>query len=83
MKVSIRLFAMYRERAGSDRLPLELDAKATVGDALELLASTFPKLSLDKAHILVAVNREYVDFASSLKDGDELAIIPPVSGGRR
>jgi MoaE-MoaD fusion protein len=76
MHVRIRLFAMLRERAGTSELSLELPEGACVRDALaavEELAGGLP--------LVMAVNREYADADAPLAPGDELALIPPVSGG--
>ena len=76
MFVRIRLFAMLRERAGASELQLELPDGARVRDALaavEELAGGLP--------LVMAVNREYADEDAPLSAGDELALIPPVSGG--
>ncbi len=82
LNVSVRLFALYRERAGTGEAALDLPDGATVGDAIEKLLHRFPKLAPAGANIVVAVNAEYAEHAAPLKDGDELALIPPVSGGQ-
>jgi molybdopterin synthase catalytic subunit len=74
--VRVRLFAMLRERAGRRELELDLPDGACVGDALAELAHLAPDTSL-----VLAVNREYARADSPLRAGDELAVIPPVSGG--
>jgi molybdopterin synthase catalytic subunit len=76
MHVRVRLFAGLRERAGIDELELELPDGATVGDALEQL-----KPVADGVPVVMAVNREYADAGVALHPDDELALIPPVSGG--
>ena len=76
MTVRIRLFAMLRERAGRDELQLELPEGARVADALAALDHLAGGLSL-----VLAVNREYAPPDAVLHAGDELALIPPVSGG--
>lgn len=76
MKVSIRLFAGLRERAGRDELELELPDGARVADALAQVQHLAPGVSL-----VLAVNREYADADVVLQAGDELAVVPPVSGG--
>ncbi len=76
MKVDVRLFAALRERAGSARVAIELVDGATVGDVWPLLA-----LGDEPPGMLYAVNRAYADRAEALSDGDEVAVIPPVSGG--
>jgi molybdopterin converting factor subunit 1 len=76
MEVTVRLFAMLRERAGAKELTLELPEGARVKDALgelEPLARGLP--------LVMAVNREYAPEEQPLDPGDELALIPPVSGG--
>jgi molybdopterin synthase catalytic subunit len=82
MKVDIRLFAVFRERAGRDRLELELVDGATVADALTALGaeSGLGEL-LSRMPVRVALNREYVAEDAAIEPGDELALIPPVSGG--
>lgn len=81
MKVQARFFALYRERVGQRTLDLELDDGATVADAIDLVMRRYPHFSPDPARIVVAVNREYVNHKHPIKHGDELAFIPPVSGG--
>jgi MoaE-MoaD fusion protein len=76
MEVTVRLFAMLRDRAGSPELTLELPDGARVGDALAELHGLAEGLPL-----VMAVNREYADEERVLDPGDELALIPPVSGG--
>ena len=74
MRVTVRLFASLRELAG--RSSLELDDVASVADV-------WPRLGLgdEPGGLLYAVNREYVSREHELADGDEVALIPPVSGG--
>ncbi|HKG40105.1 MAG TPA: molybdenum cofactor biosynthesis protein MoaE [Conexibacter sp.] len=76
MVVHIRLFAMLRERAGASELSLELPEGARVRDALAALSELADGLPL-----VMAVNREYASEDAPLSAGDELALIPPVSGG--
>jgi MoaE-MoaD fusion protein len=76
MNVTVRLFAILRERAGRDRVELELPEGASVADALAALDDLAGGLSL-----VMAVNREYAPADRTLQPGDELALIPPVSGG--
>jgi molybdopterin synthase catalytic subunit len=76
MLVRVRLFAILRERAGTSELELELPEGARVRDALERVEALAPGLPL-----VMAVNREYADAEAPLAAGDELALIPPVSGG--
>jgi molybdopterin synthase catalytic subunit len=76
VEVTVRLFAMLRERAGSDSVTLTLPEGARVRDALDSLAGLAEGIPL-----VMAVNREYASEEQVLAAGDELALIPPVSGG--
>jgi MoaE-MoaD fusion protein len=76
MQVTVRLFAQLRERAGSSELSIELPDRARVQDAIDALGDLTGGLP-----VVMAVNREYADGDSRLAPGDELALIPPVSGG--
>jgi MoaE-MoaD fusion protein len=82
MTVSVRLFSILRERAGCERVELELAEHATVGDALAALAR-LPSLSdvLARLPVQLAVNRDYASTDTPLAPHDELALIPPLSGG--
>jgi molybdopterin converting factor subunit 1 len=82
MRVSVRLFAVLRERVGRDSLELELAEGSTVAQAIEALSAE-PGLGepLTKMRVGMAVNREYADPETELEPGDELALVPPVSGG--
>lgn len=80
--VTVRLFAMLREGAGRDAIELELADGATVGDALEALRDRDGLGEmLERMPVMAAVNREYAANETPLNPGDELALIPPVSGG--
>jgi molybdopterin converting factor subunit 1 len=78
--VHVRLFASYREAAGTNRLDAPLPPGSRVRDLLEVLAPRLP--SLTRVAGLVALNQAYVQPDAELRDGDEVALIPPVSGGR-
>ena len=82
VSVNVRLFALYRERLERDRLTLTVPAPATVAAALAVLADAHPRIGLLVDNTMVAVNLEYVDRAHALEEGDEVALIPPVSGGQ-
>jgi molybdopterin converting factor subunit 1 len=76
MHVRVRLFAILRERAGTDELELELPEGARVSDALERVRGL-----TDGVRVVLALNQEYAPPHAELSPGDELALIPPVSGG--
>jgi len=81
VQVTVRLFAVLRERAATDQLQLDLPPGTSVRGASESIAEKLPTLRDLLARVAFAVNREYVKPDAILNDGDELALIPPVSGG--
>lgn len=81
LKVVVRLFASYREKAGKAEVELELPQGATVGSLSEEVLRRYPTITRDGSKLVVAVNQEYADHGYVLSDGDEVALIPPVSGG--
>jgi molybdopterin converting factor subunit 1 len=82
MLVRVRLFAMLRERAGRDSVQVELPDGATVRDAVDAVAHEHGLGELiARMPVVMAVNREYASADTSLTEADELALIPPVSGG--
>ena len=81
IRVRVRLFAVQRELAGAREVPLELDAGATVESAWQALVALHPILAPGRPSVRFARNGEYVDAAELLAEGDEVACIPPVSGG--
>lgn len=80
MQLTVRLFAGLRERAGADTLAVALDEPATVADLLAALEPTAVG-GLPPRSFIVAVNREYAAGEEPIAAGDEVALIPPVSGG--
>lgn len=81
MRITVRLFAGYRERAGTSEVEFEVPAGATVGRLAADVDRRFPGMTESPGSLVVAVNREYRDHRYELSDGDEVALIPPVSGG--
>ena len=81
MKVQVRLFAALREAVGSTHIPQELPPGAKVQDLMDLLARQYPALRSQISFVRAAVNRQYASLQTELRDGDEVALVPPVGGG--
>lgn len=81
MRINVKFFALLRERAGVSEFTLDLPDGATVGSAREPLLAQFPALREHLTRCAYAVNRSYAGTDTVLKNGDEMALIPPVSGG--
>ena len=81
MTITVKLFAVMRDAAGTPEVALPLPEGATAADAAGALVSRFPAVGPRLRTVAYAVNRAYAPGTTVLKDGDELALIPPVSGG--
>ena len=81
MRVTIRLFARLRDLAGGGTLTREVPEGASAGTVWQAFAEEFPAAAPLRASIAVAVNAEYARFETRVADGDEVAFLPPVSGG--
>ncbi len=81
MRVRVRLFARLRDLAGTGELERDLPASATVQTVWNELVAERPSLGEYERAISVAVNTEYVRMSAVLAEGDEVAFLPPVSGG--
>lgn len=81
MRVTVRLFARLREIAGASELERTVPDDATLGTVWDTLAIEFPELAPYRSSISGAVNADYARREARLADGDEVAFLPPVSGG--
>jgi len=81
VRVTALLFARLREQAGGERFDLELPAGATVASAYDHLRSRHPRLEPGRDIVRPALNQVFADWDDALTDGDEVAFVPPVSGG--
>jgi molybdopterin converting factor subunit 1 len=81
MKVRLLFFASLRERLRKSEAEHDLESGSTIADLWSSLCGQNPGLEEMTASISFAVNQEYVGRATVLHDGDEVALIPPVSGG--
>jgi molybdopterin synthase catalytic subunit len=80
MRINVKLFAILRDRAGVAEATLELPSDATAATAAAQLTQLYPAIGA-LPRLAYAVNRSYAPASTVLADGDELALIPPVSGG--
>ena len=81
MKVKALFFATCRDIVGSRELDIEIEEGSQVGDVKRVLMAKYPNFPATTKGLSVAVNAEYVDDCAILYPGDEIAFIPPVSGG--
>ena len=81
MRVTVRLFARLRDIAGAGELARDAPAGANVGAVWTSLVSEFPELAAYEKSISCAVNADYSRFSAAVAERDEIAFLPPVSGG--
>lgn len=82
MKITVKLFAGLRDRAGTGTVSVEVEGEATVAEVIAAAVLATPRRWEAPESLMVAVNNVYVDRSARLRDRDELALIPPVSGGQ-
>lgn len=81
MKILIKFFSSYKEAVGAARLEMEVMDGMTAGALIERLKKDYPRLAKLTDEIIVSVNLEYSPYDKILSEGDEVALLPPVSGG--
>jgi molybdopterin synthase catalytic subunit len=81
MQITVRFFALIRDRAGVSTIELNVPTGASAAIAVEMVGGHFPQLLPFLPRVACAVNQEYAQRDALLGEGDELALIPPVSGG--
>ncbi|MBM3264767.1 MAG: molybdopterin converting factor subunit 1 [candidate division Zixibacteria bacterium] len=81
MHIHVRFFAGCKDAVGRTTLALDVTDGTTAAGAFDRLTGLYPALDRYRSSLRLAVNAEYVAASAVLRDGDELACIPPVSGG--
>lgn len=81
MRVRVRLFARLRDVAGAGEIVREVPGGATVGALWTQMLAEWPDLAPYEQSVSCAVNTDYARFSATLAEGDEVAFLPPVSGG--
>jgi molybdopterin converting factor subunit 1 len=81
MRVTIRLFARLRDIAGAPELSRDIGPGSTLRTVWHQLVAEFPELGSYERSISSAVNADYAKMDDQVRDGDEIAFLPPVSGG--
>ena len=81
MKIRVKFFAYTREIVGEKETEVEVPKGATLSGVMDVLTACFPALERYRKEINMAINHEYAEGDTVLHEGDEVALLPPVSGG--
>ena len=81
MKITVKLYASFREIVGAKEQDLEVADDTTVQMLLDNYIQKYPQIGRFREHVILSVNKEYGHPSRKLKDGDEVSFLPPVSGG--
>lgn len=81
MKVKVKFFASHRRVVGKSELDIELEEKTTINKLMEMLIDKYPKLKKLDKYTKASLNHKFVKRSELLKNGDEIALFPPVEGG--
>ncbi len=81
MMIKLKPFAFFRQALGASDLQYEIRAGATAKDLLDDIISRHPSLEKSRDHVIITINKQAVHLDALLSEGDEVAILPPVSGG--
>ena len=81
MKVIVKYFSIHRDMADKTEEEIQLDQEATLKDLLKRLIERYPRLKDAKDYTVISINGNFAEEKSKLKDGDVVALFPPVGGG--
>ena len=81
MKINLKLFSVYRDIVGSKEMTMDVVPGTTLVDLLESLLNRYPRLKPLAKSVVLAVNRDFADSKTRLREGDEVALMPPIGGG--
>ena len=80
-KINLKLYALIKDILGKDRIDMDWTNNMTVGDLRKKLDASYPILSIVNARFSISVNRKPVDDSELIRNTDEIAVLPPISGG--
>lgn len=82
IKVYVQFYGQLRELGKNNEVLIEIDENSNCRDLLNKIEKDFPKFQRFRKYVICAVNNEFIDESYILKEGDKIAILPPVSGGK-
>jgi MoaD family protein len=81
MKITVRLFGRYKDITGKDQIKLDISAGNTLKDVVDTFVKQYPATEKDKSRMMVSKNKMYASFDTTIIEGDEITLSPPVVSG--
>lgn len=81
MKIMVRLFGRYKDITGKDQIILDISAGNTLRDVVDTFVKQYPTIEKDKSRMMVSKNKMYASFDTTIIEGDEITLSPPVVSG--
>ena len=81
MKITVRLFGRYKDITGKDQIKLDISAGNTLKDVVDTFVTQYPATEKDKSRMMVSKNKMYTSFDTTIVEGDEITLSPPVVSG--
>jgi len=81
MKITVKLFGRYKDIAGKDQIKLDILAGNTLRDVVDTFVKQYPTAEKDKSRMMVSKNKMYASFDTTIIEGDEITLSPPVVSG--
>ena len=81
MKVTIRMFGRYKDITGKDQIELDISAGNTLRDVVDTFVKQYPSTEKDKNRMMMSKNKMYASFNTTVNEGDEITLSPPVVSG--
>lgn len=81
MKITVRLFGRYKDITGKDQIKLDISAGNTLRDVVDTFVKQYPATEKDKSRMMVSKNKMYASFDTTIIEGDEITLSPPVISG--
>jgi len=81
MKITIRMFGRYKDITGKDQITLDISAGNTLRDVVDTFVKQYPATEKDKNRMMMSKNKMYASFDTTVNEGDEISLFPPVVSG--
>jgi len=81
MKITVRLFGRYKDITGKEQIKLDISAGNTLRDVVDTFVKQYPAIEKDKSRMMVSKNKMYASFDTTIIEGDEITLSPPVVSG--